>query len=80
MRKNYNFLIESETSGHKLLLNGQEIGKFDTLSAAEAEANRVANRSVPGAKLRFGLDFKGTLMELEIRSATLEREDCLCGS
>ncbi len=80
MRKTYNFWIESQRSGHKLLLDGQEIGTFATFSAAEAEANKVAGRAVPGATLRFGLDFKGTLMDLEIRSATLEKEDCLCGS
>ena len=72
MRKTYNFLIDSELSGHKLFLNGQEIATFATLVAAEAEANKVANRAVPGAALRFGLDFKWTLTDLEIRAATLE--------
>jgi hypothetical protein len=71
MRKSYNFLIESERSGHKLLLNGQEIATFTTLDAAEAEANKIANRAVPGANLRFELDFMWTLTGLELRAATL---------
>ena len=73
MRNSYTFLIDSELSGHRLLLNGQEIATFATLDAAEAEANRVANRAVPGAILKFELDFKWTLTDLEIRAATLER-------
>ena len=73
MRKSYNFLIESERSGHKLLLDGQEIGTFATLDAAEAEANKVANRAVPGATLRFELDFEWTLSELEIRAASVSQ-------
>ena len=72
MRKSYNFIIESERAGHKLVLNGQEIATFATLDAAEAEANKVANRAVPGANLRFELDFKWTLTDLEMRAATLE--------
>ena len=74
MTKSYTFLIESERSRNKLLLNGQEIATFATLEAAEAEANKVANRTIPGATLRFELDFKWTLTDLEIRVATLERE------
>ena len=74
MRKSYNFLIDSDLSGHRLLLNGYEIATFATLDAAEAEANRVANRTFPGATLRFELDFKSTLMDLETRAATLEWE------
>ena len=74
MRKSYNFLIESERSRNKLFLNGQEIATFATLEAAEAEANKVANRTIPGATLRFELDFKWTLSDLEIRAARLEWE------
>jgi hypothetical protein len=74
MRKSYNFLIDSEPSRHKLLVNGQEIATFATLEAAEAEAEKVANRAVPGATLKFELDFKWTLTDLEIRAATLEYE------
>ena len=74
MRKSYTFLIESERSGHRLLVNGQKIATFATLAAAEAEANKVANRTVPDATLRFELDFKWTLTDLEIRAANLEWE------
>ncbi len=74
MRKSYTFLIESERSGHRLLVNGQKIATFATLEAAEAEASKVANRTILGASLRFELDFKWTLTDLEIRVATLEWE------
>ena len=74
MRRSYNFLIDSDLSGHRLLLNGHEIATFATLDAAEAEANKVANRAVPGVTIRFELDFKSTLMDLETRAATLECE------
>ena len=74
MRNNYTFLIESERWGHKLSLNGDEIATFRTLDAAEAEANKVANRAMPGAILRFELEFKWTLTDLEIRAATLQWE------
>jgi len=74
MTKSYTFLIESERSRNKLLLNGQEIATFATLEAAEAEANKVAGRAVPGATLKFELDFKWTLTDLEIRAATLQWE------
>jgi hypothetical protein len=72
MRKSYTFLIESERSGHRLIINGQKIATFVTLDAAKAEAAKVAGRAVPGATLRFELDFKWTLTDLEIRAATLE--------
>ena len=63
---------------------------FPSLEAAEAEANKIADQATPGAKLRFELDFKWTLTDLEIRGATLESEieqavigivnqDSLCG-
>jgi hypothetical protein len=82
MRHNNTFLIESERSRHSLSLNGQEIASFATLDAAEAEANKVASRLIPGARLRFELDFMWTLSDLEIRAATLEcrEEILLCGS
>jgi len=75
MRKSYTFLIESERSRNKLFLNGKEIATFPTLDAAKAEAAKVANRTVPGATLRFELDFMWTLSDLEIRAATLEWEN-----
>ena len=71
MRKSYNFLIESERTRHTLVLNSQKIATFATLDAAEAEANKIANRAVPGANLRFELDFMWTLTCLELRAATL---------
>jgi hypothetical protein len=74
MRQNYNFLIESERSGHTLFFNGHEIATFATLDAAESAANKVAGRAVPGATLKFALDFKWTLSDLEIRAATLDWE------
>jgi hypothetical protein len=72
MGKSYTFLIESERSGHRLFVNGQKVATFATLDAAKAEAAKVAGRVVPGATLRFELDFKWTLTDLEIRAATLE--------
>jgi hypothetical protein len=72
MRQSYSFLIDSESSGHTLSLNGQKIARFATLDAAEVAANKVANRAMPGAILKFELDFKWTLTDLEIRAATLE--------
>jgi hypothetical protein len=72
MRNEHNFfLIESEPETHKLYVDGRVIATFATLDAAEAEANKIANRTVPGATLRFGLDFKWTLSDLEMRAARL---------
>ena len=72
MRASETFLIESGLSRHKLTLNGQKISTFDTFEAADAEAGRIAGRMVPGAALRFELDFKWTPSCLEIRAATLD--------
>jgi hypothetical protein len=87
MRTSNTFLIESELSRHRLLLNGQEIATFATLEAAESEASKITQRAFPGATLRCELDFKWTLTDLEIRTAILEckngiyREEVfLCGS
>ena len=74
MRSNNTFLIESELSRHRLFLNGQQLATFATLDDAEAEANQVANRAVPGMTLRFELDFKWTFSDLEIRTATMDSE------
>jgi hypothetical protein len=81
MRNSYTFLIESERSRHRLSLNGRKISTFATLDAAEAEASKVASSTMPGASLRFELDFKWTFTDLEIRAATLECPDevRLCG-
>jgi len=72
MRSNNTFMVESELSAHRLLFNGQQIGTFATLQAAETEAAELAKSVFPGVKLRFELDFKWTLSDLEIRSATLQ--------
>jgi hypothetical protein len=72
MRRSDIFLIESELSGHRLFLNGRELETFATLDSAEAEANRIRNRAAPAASLRFELDFKWTLSDLEIRVATVD--------
>ena len=74
MRTSSVFLIESEPSGHRLFLNGRELGTFATVDAAEKKAAEIARRTVTGAKLRFSLDFKWTLSDFETRVATLERE------
>ena len=74
MQGNNLFLIESEQSSHRLLLNGQQIGTFASLDAAEREAAELAERVFPGVTLRFELDFKWTLSDLEIRSATIPAE------
>ena len=69
------FLIESERDRHRLSLNGRELQTFPTLAAAEAEASQIAAFVVPGSTLRFELDFKWTLSEVEIRAATLQFQD-----
>jgi hypothetical protein len=74
MRNIYNFLIESDGTKHDLVVDGQDIGRFTTLEAAEAAANDIASGISPDASLKFELDFKTTLMDLEIRAATLEGE------
>ena len=68
------FVIESARSCHRLSLNGRELLSFTTLEAAETEAQKIADYLVPGTTLRFELDFKWTLSDLEIRAATLKYE------
>jgi hypothetical protein len=72
MQTTHSFLIESDGPRHELILDGQTMATFSTLEAAEAAANGLARRASPGASLRFELDLKSTLMDLEIRGATLE--------
>ena len=81
MRNTHNFLIESDGARHSLILDGRTIASFSTLEAAEAAANSIASRATPGASLKFELDFKWTLSDLEIRAATLEweREEAILG-
>jgi hypothetical protein len=72
MRTTHIFLIESDASGHRLTVDGSGTGTFSTLGAAEAKATHIARRFSLAARLRFDLDFKWTLSDLEIRAATLE--------
>lgn len=72
MEGNRTFSIESEPGRHILAFNGQEIGTFGTLEAAEREAGELARQTIPGVELHFELDFQWTLSNLEIRVATLE--------
>ena len=82
---NHIFLIESDSAGHRLLVDGRQFGTFATLDAAESAGGHIAQRFVPAAALAFELDFKSTLSDLEIRAAMLEyagggpRGECLCG-
>ena len=66
------FLIGSDSSGYRLTVDGNGTGTFPTLGAAEAKATHIARRFLPAATLRFELDFKWTLSDLEIRAAALE--------
>jgi hypothetical protein len=70
MRTNHLFVIDSDSSGHRLSLDGDAIGAFRTLNGAEAKAVAIARLLVPTATLRFALDFKWTLSEVELRAAT----------
>jgi hypothetical protein len=70
MRTNHLFVIDSDSSGHRLSLDGDKIGKFHTLSAAEGKALNIARLFSPAATIHFALDFKWTLSEVEIRTAT----------
>jgi len=72
MPTNHIFLIDSDSSGHRLTVDGNRAGTFASLSAAEAMAAYVALRFLPTATLKFELDFKWMLSDLEIRAATLE--------
>ena len=72
MRTSHVFLIDSDSAGHRLTVDGNGTGTFPTLGAAEAKAAHIARRFLTAATLRFELDFKWTLSDLEIRAATLE--------
>ena len=72
MRTIHRFLIESDASTHRLSVDGNGNGTFATLGAADAKATHIARRFLCTATLRFELDFKWTLSELEVRAATLE--------
>jgi hypothetical protein len=72
MRTTHIFLVESTASGHRLTVDGNGTGTFETLGAAEAKAIYLARRLLPAATLRFELAFKWTLSDSEIRAAVLE--------
>jgi hypothetical protein len=72
MPTNHIFLIDSDSSGHRLTVDGNGAGTFASLSAAETTAAYIALRFLPTATLKFELDFKWTLSDSEIRAATLE--------
>ena len=69
---NHIFLIDSDSAGHRLTVDGNGARTLPTLGAAEAQAAHIARRFLPAATLRFELDFKWTLADLEIRAATVE--------
>jgi hypothetical protein len=71
----HTFVIESDSSGHRLSFDGAGIGSFPTLGAAETEAAHLADAFAPHPTLRFELDFKWTLSDLEIRAATVTAPD-----
>jgi hypothetical protein len=80
MRTNHIFLIDSDSSRHRLSVDGNGIGTFARLAAAQAKAAHIARRFVSGATLKFELDFKWTLSDSEIRTATLESHGkAVCG-
>jgi hypothetical protein len=72
MTTNHIFLVNSDSSGHRLSVDGNEIGTFATLNEAEEQAVHIARGYVPAATLSFELDFKWTLTDLEVHAATLE--------
>ena len=72
MNTKHVFLIDSNSSQHRLSVDGRGIGTFATLGAAEAKADRIAQDFGAAAKLRFELDFKWALSDWEIRAATLD--------
>ena len=72
MSTSHIFLIDSDSSGHRLTVDGNGAGTFASVSAAEAMAAYIALRFLPTATLEFELDFKWTLSDLEIRAATLD--------
>jgi hypothetical protein len=71
----HTFVIESDSSGHRLSLDGAGIGTFPTLLGAETEAAHLVEAFAPHLTLRFELDFKWTLSDLEIRAATFTAPD-----
>jgi len=86
MPTNHIFLIDSDSTGHRLIVDGNGAGTFASLSAAEATAAHIALRFLPTATLEFELDFKWTLSDLgdqssDVRSpANTGHGEFVCGS
>ena len=72
MEQRHLFLIDSDSTGRRLTIDGQIRGKFRTLESAEEEAEKAAKSLARSATLTFELEFKSTLTDLEIRAATLD--------
>jgi len=72
MPTNHIFLIDSDSSGHRLTVDGNRAGRFASLRLAVAMGAYVTLRLLRNASLKFELDFKWMLSDLEIRAATLE--------
>jgi hypothetical protein len=72
MRTCHIFIIESDSSTHRLFVDGTRIGTFPTLATATSEATDMARRFMPSTPLRFELEFKWALSDSEIRAATLD--------
>jgi hypothetical protein len=53
MRTSHIFLIESDSAGHRLFVDGNEIGTFITRNSAEETATQIARRFEPRAELSF---------------------------
>ncbi len=68
----HTFTIDSGQRANMLYLDEEPLGKYSTLEAAEAAANKVADQMQPGAFLQFELDLKTTLADMEVRVATLD--------
>ena len=73
MRTSHVFLIDSDTSEHRLSVDGSRIGTFPALASATAEAAHIARRFAFPATLSFELAFKWTLSDSETRTAILKR-------
>jgi hypothetical protein len=63
------------SASHILSVDGAESGTFPTLRAAEANAAHLAGTFAPHAQLRFELEFKWTLSDLEIHTAAVIAPD-----
>lgn len=72
MQAEHVFVINSDSSGHRPSLDGHGVATFPTLNEAEAKAFQIARLFNRKATLRFEVDFKWTLSDLELRMLTGE--------